>query len=351
MKREMSALRTHMRRIRGSLFVFAMALCAGSAVQATAPQIDRSLNIYLKPQTLAMLADGRHIHLFCLGKGSPVAIVAPGWHIPAPVWHRMQQPMAKLTRVCVYDRAGYSFSDPGPMPRDTAAEVKDLHQALHAVGLKGPYVLVGHSLGGFDARLFAYKYPGETAGLLLLDPPTERIFQHRRQPDEDVGLMARCAKVVRHHKLTWSEGLKNGCLNLEPGRNWPAAMWGKILADQNRAVWYETLVSEDVSMITRSADELVAARRPLGSVPLIVLQADTDCHPKQQPAKTASERFDVARCVELQSQARDSTRGEWRVVKGATHMVQNDKPQVVLATFAEVIKAARSSGLVTAERH
>jgi pimeloyl-ACP methyl ester carboxylesterase len=316
-----------------------------------AQQANSSLDAYLKPQTLATLADGRHIHLFCMGNGSPVAIVAPGWHIPAPVWHRMQQPMAKLTRVCVYDRAGYSFSDPGPMPRDTAAEVKDLHQALRVAGLKGPYVLVGHSLGGFDARLFAYKYPAETAGLLLLDPPTERIFQHTREPDEDVGLMARCAKIVRHHRLTWSEGLKNGCLNLKPGRNWPAAMWAKMLADQNRAIWYETLVSEDVSMVTRSADELVAARRPLGSIPLIVLQADTDCRSKQPPAQSVSERLDVARCAELQSQARDSTRGERRIIKGASHMIQNDKPQVVLDAFAEVIKAARSSGIATAEHH
>ncbi|HEX3944561.1 MAG TPA: alpha/beta hydrolase [Rhizomicrobium sp.] len=336
-----------MRRTRACLFAFAIASCAGSTDQTIAQQADSSLDGYLKPQTLAPLPDGRHIHLFCLGKGSPVAIVAPGWHIPAPVWHRMQQPMAKLTRVCIYDRAGYSFSDPGPMPRDTAAETKDLHDALHAVGLKGPYVLIGHSLGGFDARLFAYKYPRETAGLLLLDPPTEGVYQHTREPDEDVNLMGRCAQIVRHHRLTWSEGLKNGCLNLKPGRNWPAAMWAKMLADQNRAIWYETLVSEDVSMVTRSADELVAARRPLGSIPLIVLQADSDC----RSANSVSQRFDVARCAELERQARDSTRGERRIIKGASHMIQNDKPQVVLAAFAEIIKTTRASGLATAESH
>ncbi|HEX4532593.1 MAG TPA: alpha/beta hydrolase, partial [Rhizomicrobium sp.] len=306
--------------IRNGLFAFAIVLCVSNANahSAAAPPSDQLLDAVLKPQTLATLPDGRHIHLFCMGSGRPVAVVAPGWDVPAYGWLRMQIPMSKLTRVCVYDRAGYSFSDPGPMPRDTAAEVRDLHQALHAAHLTGPYVLVGHSLGGFDARLFAYTYPRETAGLLLLDPPNERIYQHTRQPDEDVALMARCAKIVRSHKLTWREGTRIGCLNVRPAPGRPAAIWAKALADQNRASWYETLISEDVSMVTRSADEMVAARRPLGSIPLIVLQADTDC----SAAKTASQRFDAARCAELAGQARDSTRGEKRIVDGASHMIQ-----------------------------
>ncbi|HEX4534573.1 MAG TPA: hypothetical protein VH000_10110, partial [Rhizomicrobium sp.] len=74
--------------------------------------------------------------------------------------------------------------------------------------------------------------------------------------------------------------------------------------------------------------------------------ADTDC----SAAKTASQRFDAARCAELAGQARDSTRGEKRIVDGASHMIQYDKPQVVLDAFAQIIRAARDSGLATAER-
>ena len=157
---------------RDFLFALLLSAAVADAARAAAPAIDPALDDYLTPQTLAMLPDGRRLHLFCMGQGQPTAIVAPGWHIPALGWNRIQPLMAKRTRVCLYDRAGYSFSDPGPMPRDTASEVKDLHDALKAAGLEGPFILVGHSLGGFDARLFAYTYPKETAGLLLLDPPT-----------------------------------------------------------------------------------------------------------------------------------------------------------------------------------
>jgi pimeloyl-ACP methyl ester carboxylesterase len=256
--------------------------------------------------------------------------------------------MAKTTRICAYERAGYSFSEPGPMPRDTASEVKDLHDALQSAGLKGAYVLVGHSLGGFDARLFAYNYPKDTAGLLLLDPPTERIYQHSREPDEDVGLMKRCAERAKTTHLV--PGGPDGCIDVHLGPAF-APIQAKLEADENRAVWYDTLYSEDVSMVTRSADELVAARRPLGSIPLIVLQADTDCPLPKYQTLTKAETFDAQRCAELLSQARDSTQGKWQVVSGASHMIMHDKPDAVLAAFADVIQSARSSGLSTAEPH
>jgi hypothetical protein len=95
---------------------------------------------------------------------------------------------------------------------------------------------------------------------------------------------------------------------------------------------------------------MVAARRPLGDIPIILLQADEDCHEKGPPPKTEGEKFDVERCEELLSQARDSSRGERRIVAGASHMVQNDKPEVVLAAFREVIEASRASGMATAEK-
>jgi pimeloyl-ACP methyl ester carboxylesterase len=325
-------------RAIGAWFAVFLLLAAGSG--AASQKADPALDAYLKPQTLATLPDGRHIDLFCMGQGRPVAIVAPGWHITAPVWHRFQPLMAKVTRVCLYDRAGYNFSDPGPMPRDTAAEVEDLHGALQAAHIQGPFILVGHSLGGFDARLFAYTYPQETAGLLLLDPPNENIYRRMHlPPDEDVALYAGCAKLVRQHPLGWD----SKCIDLRPRTNWPAAVRAKVLADQQHPYWYETIVSEDMNMVTRSADELAAARRPLGAIPLILLQADTNC------AGVDPKSFDAKRCAELESQAQDSTRGVKRIVAGASHDIQGDKPDVVLGAFREIVQAARASGLATAE--
>jgi pimeloyl-ACP methyl ester carboxylesterase len=324
-----------------------VALLALGLTAAAEPDVDISRDVYLRPQTLATLPDGRHLDFFCEGEGTPTVLIAPGWHIPDIGWRKLQAEMAKTTKVCVINRAGYGFSDPGPMPRDTAAEVKDLHDGLHAVNLRGPFVLVGHSLGGFDVRLFAYQHPGETAGLLILDPPTEGILRKTRTPDEDVALMQTCAKLARTQTLV-PHGA-DGCIETALGAGWSDAMHARYAADEGRASWFETLNSEDLSMVGVSADELVAAHRPLGDIPLIVLQADTDCDAKV-PARARAEaaRFDLARCTELLSQARDSTRGERRIVAGASHMIQQDKPEVFLAAFREVVDAARASGLKTA---
>ncbi|HEY3813960.1 MAG TPA: alpha/beta hydrolase [Caulobacteraceae bacterium] len=323
-----------------ALFSAVLTLLAFAAVAGQEP-VDYARDVYLKPQTLAVLPDGRHLNFFCEGEGAPVVLVAPGWHIPDIGWRVLQGEMAKVTKVCVIDRAGYGFSDPGPMPRDTAAEVKDLHDGLKAAHLAGPFVLVGHSLGGFDARLFAYKFPSETAGLLLLDPPTERIYQRTRAPDEDVGLMQRCAVLARTQTLM-PHG-KDGCIETALGPGWSDAMHARYAADEGRAAWFETLRSEDLSMVGRSSDEMVAARRSLGDIPLILLQADEDCGP-------SGDRGDHVRCAELLSQARDSGRGQRRIVAGASHMIQQDKPDVFLAAFREVVSDARASGLATADK-
>jgi len=87
----------------------------------------------------------------------------------AEIWSLVQPGVAGFTQVCAYDRAGLGQSDPGPEPRDSVRVVEELHTLLTTAGVGGPYVLVGHSLGGMYMRLFADEYPGEVVGLVLVD--------------------------------------------------------------------------------------------------------------------------------------------------------------------------------------
>ena len=81
--------------------------------------------------------------------------------------------MASFTQVCSYDRAGYGWSDSGPLPRTDGRIVTELHTLLTRAGIPGPYVLVGHSSGGLIMRLYAYTYPQQVAGLVLVDSSHE----------------------------------------------------------------------------------------------------------------------------------------------------------------------------------
>ena len=118
-----------------------------------------------------MLVDvgGRRLYITCMGEGSPTVILEHGMATESDSWAQVQQAVAQFTRVCAFDRAGRGKSDPAPKPRTSEDMVADLHALLANAHIPGPYILVGNSLGGFNARLYAHKYPGEVVGLVLVD--------------------------------------------------------------------------------------------------------------------------------------------------------------------------------------
>jgi pimeloyl-ACP methyl ester carboxylesterase len=143
------------------------------------------------PGELVELADGRRLHLQVDGPvgaapdavdGRPTVVLEAGSGGFAASMARLRSELAAHTTVVAYDRAGYGFSDAAAGPLDAASVVADLHEALGAVGLDGPYLLVGHSLGAAYVRVFAAEHPGEVVGLVLLDPVHEE--QLARLPDE-----------------------------------------------------------------------------------------------------------------------------------------------------------------------
>ena len=113
---------------------------------------------------------GYRLHLNCVGTGSPTVVIDAGLGDWSASWSSWVQPdAAKTTRVCVYDRAGMGYSEAGPLPRSAEHFAHELHTVLHQGGVPGPYVLVGHSMGGLHARVFAHEYAAEVAGVVLIE--------------------------------------------------------------------------------------------------------------------------------------------------------------------------------------
>jgi pimeloyl-ACP methyl ester carboxylesterase len=140
---------------------------------------------------------GYRLHAHCTGEGSPTVILEAGWSDCWLNWYRVQPEVAKFTRVCSYDRAGMGWSDAGPYPRTSGQIVREMHALLSNAGIPGPYVLVGHSFGGFNVRLFAQEHPQDVAGLVLLDSIHED--QWARMPES----MRACRRAL-------PKKLKNG---------------------------------------------------------------------------------------------------------------------------------------------
>src|SRR5215472_2923431 len=120
----------------------------------------------------------RKLHIRCTGIGSPTVIVENGGAAFSFDWALVQPQVARFTRICTYDRAGYAWSDPGPEFDTFDQASHDLHVLLANADIHAPYVLDGHSLGGLLVRYYQAKYPSDVVGVVLVDSSHEESLQH-----------------------------------------------------------------------------------------------------------------------------------------------------------------------------
>ncbi len=168
-----STLPTPKRRGRGCLLWLGgvMVLVLGLVLVGTAYEVlAEASDVRAYPPAGQMVdVGGYRLHINCTGTGSPTVVIDAGWGDWSLGWSRVQPAVAATTRVCSYDRAGMGYSEPGPLPRDAEQFAKELHTLLDRAGVPGPYVLVGHSMGGLPVRVFAHEYPTNVAGVVLIE--------------------------------------------------------------------------------------------------------------------------------------------------------------------------------------
>src|SRR5689334_17904770 len=119
---------------------------------------------------------GWRLHLNCSGQANPsvgAVILEAGAGDFSVDWSLVQPLVVPFARVCSYDRAGAGWSDLGPRPRTMRQQVWELHALLQKGGEKPPFVIVGHSYGGWLARLFTETYPADVSGVVLVESGAE----------------------------------------------------------------------------------------------------------------------------------------------------------------------------------
>ncbi len=313
-------------------------------MDAPAPKPDERLLLYAAPQTLVKVGRRRRINLTISGEGSPTVVLMNGLGGTTLSWARVQRRLEGKTRVVAYDHAGLGFSDPGPLPRTSERIVADLRAALKGAGIAGPYVLVGQSASGLHARLFAFRHPDEVAGLVLVDPsspgqgerfvpdPAERRKEQRKE-------LARITTLLAHaRKGTLTEArLGDGAWGFKPDPKLPDALNDAIRAKKTAPGEWRTLASELRAFHGISTDQVRAAQRPLGDLPLIVLSAGRQQIEPDRPG--AEERLAAWRAMHAEAAAL-STRGELRLVD-AGHNMHVEAPAYVVEAVEEVLAAVR----------
>lgn len=321
---------------------------AGSARSATPTPAVVTDMAFIQPARLVDIGNGRRMNLYCIGHGSPTVIFEAGLGDQIRAWAMVQPAIAKITRACSYDRAGLGFSDSSGRPGTAANAVDDLRRLLVAASIHPPYVLVGHSLGGLYMQLFVDRHRSEVAGMVLVDPVS--FNQGTRYDALDPAMTVENREFVRFLHDQCIPGARKGyigeaslfkkCVG-EADPHFSNAFNQAFLANHSTAKYMQAAWSEWASVFTVSSDEVRAAKRSYGAMPLVVLSRAPF---PRQPHETQTMR-DAKNYlwVELHDDiAALSTRGVNEIVPGAGHYIQLDKPDVVIDAIRHVIDAVRA---------
>lgn len=325
----------------GALLLAATACLPPSATAAAAPATDGA---FAKPQ-LRVDIGGRKLNLYCSGTGKTTVLFdSPsgdgGWS-----WFKVQPEVARHTRACVYDRAGYGFSDPASRPNTSLNAVEDLHKALAKAGVKPPYLLVGNSLGGGNAQVYAYRYPDEVKGLVLLEPQTEN--ETRRLNQASGGMIDKVYEMVRQHDddclRAAAKGFKAGGAAMASCIGAPADYFGPVLGAHvlktMKTTTYWRTRADEYKAIATSDDQLRALRKPFGDLPLLVLTRGVSPYADPSKPQSAANKATEDENEKIHKEiAALSTRGAQRVVAGAAHGIQGDQPAAVTAAVLDVLR-------------
>lgn len=182
-------------RIRRTLILTVLALVVVLLVGATYQGVATAIERRRFPAPGHMVDVGGHqLHIHCTGEGWPTVVLeAPAMGTSA-TWGWVQRELSAVTRVCSYDRAGLGWSEAGDGPYDPAATPPELRTLLLNAHEPAPYLLVGHSLGGAFALLYAARYPAEVAGLVLLEAP--HPDQRSRLPGDEAQAFDRFLSLI-----------------------------------------------------------------------------------------------------------------------------------------------------------
>jgi len=279
---------------------------------------------------------GYKMHLYCVGDGSPVVILESGLNDSWLSWYKVQPSVAKFTRVCSYDRASVGWSDAQPEPPDSQNIALHLNHLLKNAGVKPPYVLAGHSIGGIHVRVYQNMYPKDVVGIVLVDSA---------HPDQMKRFPPQLRKWVVLQKLEfklWKLSMRFGIPRfVKICGNGPAEIRDALRTVECNTRWAETQEAES-NYFDSSADE---GRKSgsLGSMPLVIVSRDPD-----KSGLPGIIGADLAKQTEIawgqmqEDLSHLSTRGRRVVGEGTTHYVQLQRPALVIDAIQIAVDASRN---------
>jgi pimeloyl-ACP methyl ester carboxylesterase len=260
---------------------------------------------------------GTHtLHAVLSGEGVPVVVFDGGIGALGSEYAQLQERLATVTTVVTYDRAGYGSSEAGPLPRDSSTEAAELRVLLGGLGVVGPYILVGHSLGGLNTEVFAATYPEDVAGMVLLDPPPLGFIL-----GEDYVELASMASGMTDE---WQSIADRG-------------MESESEQERAEAEFFNMLASEHREMFGASAQQAYSIES-FGDTPLVVVASGV-ANPMFGEVADAYQQFWAGQSEALTAKSR---RGAFILAQSSTHQLHEDAADLVADTIISLAESVRS---------
>ncbi len=331
--RRISRLRSmtipHWRKIGERIVLLCITL---AAIVLAASSAGNAIAVHrIHPPGQRYLVHGHRMRMDCTGNGSPTILLDAGLGNDGLIWGGVQPALARTTRVCSYDRAGFGWSDPLPPPRDADHIAAELHGLVAAAGIHQPIVLMGHSIAGIYIRDYATRYPADVAGLVFIDGSTPLQNRHPAFKRE-----------TEKNPLQWMRDLQGQALFVAGVPRWFGQCSQKLPGfdaaaarlegeDLCRMPW--SAMHAEMDSFDRSGEQTVHTG-PYGSLPILIFSQD--------PAKDPS---DISKAWnQMQEDLKKlSTRSRRIIAKGSTHYIQLDRPDLIekqVPLFIDEIRGA-----------
>ncbi len=277
---------------------------------------------------------GYRLHFDCVGNGETTILLEAGGGLFSLGWVSVQAAVASATgtRVCAYDRAGLGWSDENPVPYSIAGEVEALHRGLTVLGIKGKLVLVGHSYGGFMARLYASRFPQGVIGLVLVDPNTVDFFERQPQVLDEVYMQSSILRVAAPLGLVrWlAAGEFRDSLRLPKDEDVNKMLELSLATKHLRSLAVMLNEFSDTVSVMRTLDTHI-------DIPVTVLsRGKADQHsPWGDPAREADWRAGHEQLV------KNAKHGTLIIADKSDHMILFDQPELIVEAVKDIVTHAQ----------